>query len=162
MLLSFPLLELKMQKLFKKVKAAVKQAKADLECGKHSGFKPCCIFCYVILDNVSRAHNFRFYHYRKLLNRVILNYRKKIDSYGYIPCLMCVWLTPVQVKKCEREDHKHRVTHADWDDLYGSYQEFADRNSTLYSDLRKIDQLFKTWRDPVRYKDHFFENRTSW
>jgi hypothetical protein len=108
----------------------------DIECGSHSGFKPCCVFCFSVLDNISffivKGH---FYHYRRLINRLVSRIRHK--NFHYIPCPYCVLLTdPVEVLNCRDVNHKLRYSDTEAVDI----QSLGDIQ-TLYERLIKIDKI---------------------
>lgn len=143
-----------------RIKSCIKQSLVDFECGNHSGFKPCCIFCFAVLDNLSHLNNSTFYSYRRYINRIVSVLLDK--DYKYIPCPVCLFFDPVELKKCKRVDHKFTVSVSDWDNLHGSYQEFASKMSNIEYNLHKIDRIFEILEEQVVGLSPWFENRKSW
>lgn len=120
-----------------------KFALRDIQCGHHSGFKPCCIFFFAILDNASHFHKQRFYTWRRYANRIVSQLRGK--KFGYIPCPVCLFGEPVKVLSCKRELESHTWDFAT-DEDFNDYHSMRD-NTEMSLNLDLINRLFKTYRD---------------
>lgn len=120
-----------------KAKVFAKFALRDIECGHHSGFRPCCIFCYAILDNLSTIHKRRFNNGRRYVQRIISRVRKL--HFGYIPCPICLFREPVKVLRCKAGEPEHRFNFISGREMM-IYNLLKDENP-VHEGLRKIDQF---------------------
>ena len=134
--------------MWTKIKVFTKHALRDIECGHHSGFRPCCIFCYAILDNLSSMHRRQFADGRRLIQRVIARYR--CVRYGFIPCPVCLFRKPVKVKRCIPGPTNHRWNFLTADDcfLLRSPKINGDIGSKLIKLDKFLDEIFLE-RDPL-------------
>lgn len=105
LLLSLNTLVYPMTSMLTRAKICIKFALRDIQCGYHSGFRPCCIFCYSILDNLSTLDKRRFSNGRRYVQRVFSRLRKL--HFGYIPCPICLFRKPVKVLRCKPHDESH-------------------------------------------------------
>lgn len=149
-------------KLLKKIQACIKQARADIECGTHSGFKPCCIFCFAILDNISVMNNATFYTWRRVMNHAISTWRND-SGHGYVPCPVCLFRAPVPVKNCRSWQHSFRMTKEDWSDMHGSFINYRNMINNISNKQIKVKKIIKILKDNKPVVANYFQpERTDW
>lgn len=124
---------------FEKSKFFIKFALRDIECGHHSGFRPCCIFCYAILDNLSSCGQKKFHDRRRYLNRLVVAFRGL--EFGYIPCPLCWFRSPIVVRSCQNNRQPHYFNFTSRKDV----DKFINSRgiTKLYRNFRKIDRLLR-------------------
>src|ERR1700723_1225683 len=93
-----------------KLRLMLKSISADIHCGLHSGFNPCCVAYFSLVSTPAFYYCKPIYrgvrYFMDIMER--LNGKDK-DIYGHIPCPLCLIRdnpTPKsEIKKCGNEPH---------------------------------------------------------
>ena len=89
----------------KHLKQTIQEAKYNIVCGHHSGFKPCCIVWYTFIWSPVRVKGYG----NKQLNWICQKYFNAIPyRFTYIPCPRCLYARKsIQMKYCTCNGYKN-------------------------------------------------------